>query len=186
MDVSELAFHSKDPDRARWPCLPRLGLAARLPAAAGRAAWFGRGPGEAYPDRLASTTVGRFASTVDALATPYLRPSESGSRADAARVAVVVGRVALGVDAGGDAFHFSAARATTRDLIDARHAHELRPRPFVQLNLDHAIMGVGGDDSWTACVHAPFLVRAPSEARPGAFRFRFSVRDAEGEDLLSL
>lgn len=32
-------------------------------------------------------------------------------------------------------------------------------RPFYSLNIDSRIMGVGGDDSWTASVHEDFLLQ---------------------------
>ena len=57
-------------------------------------------------------------------------------------------------------FHFSTLRHTVEDLTAARHTYELDSsvRPFVCLNVDPYIMGVGGDDSWSACVHDEFLL----------------------------
>ena len=57
-------------------------------------------------------------------------------------------------------FHFSALRHTIEDLSAAQHTYELEnsARPFVCLNIDPYIMGVGGDDSWSACVHDEFLL----------------------------
>src|SRR4051794_6653936 len=49
-----------------WPFpLPRLGLRLALPGGLDRVEWFGRGPGEAYPDTRRAARVGRFAATVD-------------------------------------------------------------------------------------------------------------------------
>lgn len=57
-------------------------------------------------------------------------------------------------------FNFSAQRFTTEDLHDSTHSSALEyfPRPFISLNLDPFLMGVGGDDSWTACVHEEYLL----------------------------
>lgn len=57
-------------------------------------------------------------------------------------------------------FHFSTLRHTIEDLSAAKHTYELEnsERPFVCLNIDPYIMGVGGDDSWSACVHDEFLL----------------------------
>lgn len=66
-------------------------------------------------------------------------------------------------------FAFSALPHLAEDLARAMHPEELLPRPFTAVSLDHRIMGVGGDDSWSACVHDEFLVR------PGRFRFAFAL-----------
>ena len=58
-----------------WPVpLPRLGLRLAVPARLGKIEWFGRGPGEAYPDTRQAARVGRFTSTVEDLQTPYVMP----------------------------------------------------------------------------------------------------------------
>src|SRR5262249_57933988 len=44
--------------------LPRVGVVLTVAPGLDRLAWFGRGPWEDYPDRLASTVVGRYESTV--------------------------------------------------------------------------------------------------------------------------
>ena len=57
-----------------WPFpLPRLGVRLALPAGLDRVEWFGRGPGEAYPDTRRAARVGRFAASVDELQTPYVQ-----------------------------------------------------------------------------------------------------------------
>jgi beta-galactosidase len=76
-------------------------------------------------------------------------------------------------------FSFSVQPYTTEDLALAAHATELEAcaRPFYSLNLDSQIQGIGGDDSWTACVHEEFLV--PSDQRHHlAFSLSFPVVDA--------
>ena len=49
------------PDREWDFPLPRLGVRFAVPAALDRVEWFGRGPGEAYPDSRLAARVGRFA-----------------------------------------------------------------------------------------------------------------------------
>ena len=66
-------------------------------------------------------------------------------------------------------FSFSALPHLSEDLAGAMHPEQLAPRPFTSVSLDHRIMGIGGDDSWSACVHDEFLVR------PGRFRFSFAM-----------
>ena len=70
------------PDREwRFP-LPRLGVRFALPAALGRVEWFGRGPGEAYPDSRPRRPRRALLGPVDELQTPYLMPQENGARTE--------------------------------------------------------------------------------------------------------
>jgi beta-galactosidase len=127
-----------------WPVtLPRLGLELALPEALGSADWFGRGPGEAYPDSQRAARVGRFVSSVDALQTPYVFPQENGNRTQTRSLELtdVDGRGIRIV--GAPSFEFTARRWTTADLDAARHDAELVPRDHVWLNLDIAQAGLG-------------------------------------------
>jgi beta-galactosidase len=64
------------------PELPRVGITARVPARYGEISWFGRGPDESYPDRLAAAFLGRYTHRVAELETPYVVPQENGNRSD--------------------------------------------------------------------------------------------------------
>ncbi|CAI5519459.1 unnamed protein product [Closterium sp. Naga37s-1] len=50
--------------------------------------------------------------------------------------------------------HFSASGYSAEELHRAQHEEELvEDEEYNHVHLDHAIMGVGGDDSWTPAVH---------------------------------
>lgn len=66
-------------------------------------------------------------------------------------------------------FAFSALPHLAEDLAEQRHPEALAPRSVTVVSLDHQLMGAGGDDSWSACVHDEFLVR------PGRFCFGFAM-----------
>src|SRR5262249_54433858 len=51
--------------------LPRVGVVLTLDPALEQLEWFGAGPWESYPDRLASTVVARFRGTVSDQYVPY-------------------------------------------------------------------------------------------------------------------
>ena len=137
-----------------WPCpWPRVGLRLHLPRALGRVAWFGRGPGEAYPDTGLATRVSRFVSTVEDLQTPYVVPQENGHRAGA-RWLELRDDDWLGGDLSGGAgsglrveadptIGFTARRWTSETLDAARHDAELVEGGDVVLTLDDAVHGVG-------------------------------------------
>ena len=123
--------------------LPRIGVVLELPPALEQLAWYGRGPWESYRDRLASTVVGRYRSTVTEQYVPYILPQEHGQRSDVRQLSLtddagfgleVLGRPAIG---------FSASHFTAADLYAARHTCDLEPRPEVILSLDHAQRGLG-------------------------------------------
>ena len=68
-------------------------------------------------------------------------------------------------------FDFSAQRYTTEDLALSTHSStlELFPRPFIAVNVDPYMMGVGGDDGWTASVHGEYLLS------PGIYTFDLNL-----------
>ena len=45
-------------------------------------------------------------------------------------------------------------------MIERRHGGSIAPQDMVTLNIDHRMMGVGGDNTWGAQVHPEFTVPA--------------------------
>ncbi|HKT04273.1 MAG TPA: beta-galactosidase small subunit, partial [Rugosimonospora sp.] len=127
-----------------WPCpLPRLGLRLSLPDGLDRVAWFGCGPGEAYPDTRQAARVGRYESTVDDLQAPYVYPQENGVRTGVRWVSLT-GPDGTGLLAhGAPLLDFAARRWTSEQLDAARHTVDLVPAGRIFLNLDHAQQGIG-------------------------------------------
>lgn len=63
--------------------VPRIGIRFRLPADMNQVKYFGRGPGENYIDRNASSFVDLYSTTADQMYTAnYVRPQENGHRTD--------------------------------------------------------------------------------------------------------
>jgi beta-galactosidase len=151
--------------QGRWPCpLPRMGVRMAVPQELDRIQWFGRGPGEAYPDTRRGARVGRFQSTVDALQTPYVYPQENGNRTDV-RWALLANPNGRGVRfAGVPAIDLTARRWTSEDLDAARHTTDLQPRDRIFVNLDRAHHGIG-----TASCGPGVLTTYSLDARPCRF-----------------
>lgn len=167
-DVLELAV-DVTPDGDWDVPLPRLGVGMALPAAYGDVTWFGRGPGEAYPDTGLAARVGRWSATVEDLQTPYVYPQENGHRAGV-RWAELTGADGRGVRVAGDPeFGLTARRWTTADLERARHRPDLVPGERVHVTLDHAQHGVG-----TASCGPGTLPAYELRAEPVTFRLRFT------------
>lgn len=124
--------------------LGRIGTSIVLPGAFDRLRWFGRGPGENYPDRNRGSMLGIWESGVDDQ--PYLVPQEFGLRTDCRWFEFtrsdtdetvrldVVAPVGL---------HISATRFTDADLHDAAHETDLSPRRRLVVKIDVAHRGVG-------------------------------------------
>ncbi|WP_405775066.1 glycoside hydrolase family 2 TIM barrel-domain containing protein [Streptomyces sp. NBC_00859] len=138
--------------------LPRLGVRFALPGGAGTAAWFGGGPGEAYPDTRAASRLGRWETSVDGLQTPYVRPQENGSRADVRWVSIGGVRVV-----GDPEFWFTARRWTSEQLDTAEHRTDLRPADRVWVNLDHAQHGIGSQSCGPGVLPQHQLHAGPAE-----------------------
>ena len=120
--------------------VPRLGLLFPLGKELQNVAWFGRGMGEAYEDRVLSCPVGRYKSTVHKMYVPYVRPQENGSHCGSRYVS-------LSGEGRGVAFR------SENDLsfcVSPYTAEDFRPHPFemresgdVNLYLDYRMSGLG-------------------------------------------
>ena len=123
--------------------LPRIGVVLVLQPGLERLEWFGRGPWEDYPDRLASTVVGTFRSTVTDEYVPYILPQEHGRHSDVRRLSLT-DETGFGLDVEGvPVIAFTASHFTATDLYEARHTSDLEPRKETVLSLDHAQRGLG-------------------------------------------
>ncbi|WP_405063763.1 DUF4981 domain-containing protein [Kribbella sp. NBC_01505] len=118
--------------------LPRLGITFEVPKV-DRVEWFGTGPNEAYIDTREAAAVGKYASTVADLQTPYVRPQENGHRIDTRWVQLDT----LRIDAIGNLFGLTVRDWTTADLETATHTADLKPGAKTHVTLDLAQTGVG-------------------------------------------
>ena len=179
---------------ASLPELPRVGMSLILPGAFDHDEWLGRGPFENYWDRKTGAQVGRYASAVAGLYTPYVRPQENGNRTDVRWAALTdssgVGLLAVGAPVLEvtalknlpEDFETPEAGYVDRDQSVNRHVNDVRPRDLVWLDLDLHVMGVGGDNSWGAYTHDEYRMLAPSYHY--AFRLRpFDSRAESADDL---
>ena len=123
--------------------VPRIGVVLVLRPGLERLTWYGRGPWEAYADRLASTTVGTFESTVSDQFVAYAMPQEHGHHPET-RWLRLCDEAGAGVEVAGlPTIGFGASHFTAADLTAATHLNELEPRPEIVLSLDHAQRGLG-------------------------------------------
>ncbi|MCL1856894.1 MAG: DUF4981 domain-containing protein, partial [Kiritimatiellaeota bacterium] len=129
--------------------LPRVGLGLVLASGMESLRWYGRGPGENYQDRLCSTPMGLWDSTVTDQHFPFVPVSECGGHEDTRHVELSAkdGRT-LRVTADVP-FHFDAHHASILDYGNTLHDHELPRRAETFLNLDVKHAGIGGEMAWS-------------------------------------
>lgn len=125
------------------PTLPRIGLMMEIPCELDKVEWFGRGPGESYPDSKQAGRFGLWKMSVDELYTPYVFPQENGNRSDVSWVRLMNTRGSGLMACGEPTINFSAHRYTADNFEKARHTCELVPRDEIILNLDYAQNGLG-------------------------------------------
>jgi len=142
------------------PPLPRLGLIAGLAGDLQHIAWYGRGPHETHWDRKTGAKIGRYELAVSELHHPYVFPQLNGNRTDV-RWVQLTNSSNIGIRFTADTVQqFTAHDYTDDDVENARHDHEIARRDFIELQLDHQQMGIGGDNSWGAEVHEEYWVKA--------------------------
>ena len=135
-----------------WSCpLPVLGVVLALPGEIDQVEWFGRGPGEAYPDTGLATRVGRYYRTVAEMQTPYVFPQENGRRAQV-RWATLTDGQGGGIRVRGRTPFGLTVRPWTAEALDrARHPTDLVADGRTWLTLDAGHNGIGS----ASCGPAP-------------------------------
>ena len=133
----------------------RFGMLMQLPYEMDKSQYYGRGPIENYSDRKECMNIGIYSDNADNQYFPYIRPQESGTKADI--------RWWKQTDAQGfgfmvkdcKPFYASAIHFDTDELDDGndkeqRHSFNLQKSKYTNLFLDGEHMGVGGENSWGA------------------------------------
>jgi beta-galactosidase len=155
-----------------------VGITAEIPAEYANITWIGRGPHEAYADRMASAFLGCYSGSPAELETPYIVPQENGNRVGVRSFTVAAepppaGRPAAYTLFAEDPVNISAGRYSLENMTDALHTCDLKDLIAAEgrylLNVDIAQRGVGtatcGPDT-----------REEYRLRPGLYRMRLYVK----------
>ncbi|XP_039136527.1 beta-galactosidase-like [Dioscorea cayenensis subsp. rotundata] len=143
------------------PPLPRIGVVFHVEESFDKVTWYGKGPFECYPDRKEAAHVGVYESSVADMHVPYIVPGESSGRADVRWVAFQDNDgygLFASVYGSSPPMQMSASYYSTSELDRATHNKDLVKGNDIEVHLDHKHMGLGGDDSWSPCVHDQYLV----------------------------
>ncbi|MEM9335731.1 MAG: glycoside hydrolase family 2 TIM barrel-domain containing protein, partial [Pseudomonadota bacterium] len=168
------------PGRIGLPDMPRFGMFLQVPRQLRTVEWFGRGPHESYADRKTGAAVGAYSGPSDEQYFAYIRPQETGNKADVRWVSLSdengIALLATGeVPFNASVYPFDPADFDGGMPQQYRHTYDLEAKPYLTLNLDHRLMGLGGDTSWGADVHPEF--RVPADAYEYRVRLQPYRRD---------
>jgi hypothetical protein len=153
--------------------LPRVGLQMRLPESSDRVEWYGRGPGESYPDRKIGMPIGLYSGTVDDQFVNYPVPQENGNKTDVRwfRIGPANGPALLAT--GDRPLSVSAHRYETQDIAEAQHTIDLEPRDHIVLHLDYQNAGLGN----ASCGKVPPLPRY--QIKPEPMRWSVTLKSSK-------
>ncbi len=178
IDVNYVFKAEKD----NLPEIPRIGVKLQLPPEFDNLTYYGRGPGENYIDRNTASFVGLYHSTVANQYFAYGRPQETGHKTGT-RWLSLTNQIGLGlrVLANKELLGFNALHYATEDLDPGekkllRKPNDIKEGDFVELHIDHKMMGLGGDNSWGAKPHAPYMLYADQ-----SYAYSFSIVPIFGE-----
>lgn len=154
------------PGNDTLPLLPRIGVTLKVKKEHSQVEWFGRGPFENYYDRNTSSFVGLYKGNVANQYFPYSRPQETGNKTDVRWMSLSNNsNIGLKVE-GKSCISTSTYPFRNEDLCEIddrkhqRHLSDIQPKEMITWNIDYKQMGVGGDTSWGAYPHQPYLIYA--------------------------
>lgn len=167
------------------PMIPRLGMQMQLPKEFNQLEWFGRGPQESMEDRKSAGIIDHYKGNVWEQYHPYVRPQETGNKTDLRWIALTnkdgKGIMAIGAPLlSGSAlgFDYKQLYHEGKDKPN-KHGDEIKQGDVTSFQIDYKQMGVGGDNSWGAPVHAEYCI--PSKT----YKYKFILRPINGEQDLN-
>jgi beta-galactosidase len=181
-EVQVSGEYRPDKERIQHEFMPKFGMRLALDSSLSQIDWYGRGPFENYPDRKTAARIGHYQKTLETFQVPYISATDSTNRSDVRHLSFSNEQVQLSVE-GLQPFNFRAwpydesdlyspmnreERYSTVNMVRRKHYYELPERDLINVNLDLAIHGVGGDNSWGAKTMEKYHVRAD---QPLSFSF---------------
>lgn len=173
-DVQVNSEYTPDPERTQHKYMPKFGMKLVLDKSLSNIDWYGRGPFENYPDRKTAAKIGNYQKTLEGFQVPYISATDSTNRSDVRKASFANINVKLTV-LGMQPFNFRAWPYNESDLysintakvknlitdqLRRKHYYDLPDRGYINVNLDSAIHGVGGDNSWGGKTMKKYHIRA--------------------------
>jgi len=156
----------------RLEYLPRYGVSIELDDEYNKIEYYGRGPFENYIDRKFSSHVGRYTASAEDFYVPYIRPQENGYRTDSKELKLTNDQ-GKGLQISSlKGLGFSVQKNPQSDFDNTfRHSSDIDPTDIIYLTIDHAQIGVGGNNSW----HKSGLALPHYRIDPEKCEYSFSI-----------
>lgn len=161
-----------------YPMIPRVGLRMNINKNYNNLTYFGRGPGENYADRKTSCFVGKYSTSTDNMLVSYVRPQENSHRTDVRWLCLRDSKNNGLLFVAHDKFEFNASSypletfdsglniyndSPVTSETNHRHINDIKKGDNVDLFIDAAMTGVGGDDSWGAYPMEKYQIKSDSQ-----------------------
>ena len=162
------------------PEMPRFGMQMQLNNEYHNFKYYGRGPWENYSDRKTASFIGIYESSVASQAVEYIRPQENGNKTDVRWLTLTNDKGEGFKIEGMQPLSVKASNNPAEDLDPGftkkqQHPSNVIPRHQIYLNVDLMQRGVGGDNSWGAMPHNPYLLLAQE------YRYSYTISTTNGE-----
>jgi beta-galactosidase len=132
------------------PDLIRVGMTMGLPSKLSKAAYYGRGPWESYPDRKQAGQIAEYKLDSDALFHSYAMPQENGNRTDTRWLKLSEREGSGGIKVTGRPhFGFSLWPYSAENIEAALHPYDLKRQGHYTLNVHSTQRGLAGTLSHT-------------------------------------
>jgi len=95
-------------------------------------------------------------------------PQENGNKTDV-RWAYLNNRETGLLIIGTELLNINVHKYSIENLTEAKHTFEIKEEERVYIDIDHKLMGLGGDDSWNPRTHEEFQIF------PGNYKYSFQL-----------
>ncbi|MDE6023123.1 MAG: DUF4981 domain-containing protein, partial [Muribaculaceae bacterium] len=134
------------------PLMPKFGMRMRLQRDLNNVDYLGRGPWENYPDRKNGYYVRHYSMPLSEYQHDYIKPQDNGNRCDVSYLILNnnegCATPSVRIESDGQPLCIRAWNYGEEDLEVAQHPFQLKRGEFVNVNIDTALHGVGGADTW--------------------------------------
>lgn len=161
------------------PFLARIGKTFEWNKDLTRSTWFGRGPGESYPDFKAGTKLGSYSTDISE-EEPYIYPQHNGTMGGVRHASVTDedGGKGITFKAYKHPFYWTAKHYTERELDKWTHREEMSDLPATFTTVDGFFRGVGS----ASCGPLPLFIYTLSGVPFRQYHYRFSLNPFNDEE----
>lgn len=150
-----MGFEYKFNAKEKLPLIPRIGTEWIMDGSFHNLSWYGRGPCPTYTDRNFER-MGTFSSTVMENWIDYSRPQENGNKVDVRWMEITNDQGKGLLFEGHQSLSCNALPFSKSEMEKAAYSWQLKKPSTTYISIDHAQMGVGGDNSWGLICHPEY------------------------------